>query len=133
LESGDPIRTPEIAATLLLSLVALVCGCTTIRVESADDHVRIVRHFGVLAVSVGEPTTSHVAEVTGVGLVRSPWGWSAGYTHQSWAAIGPECRLVIWASTSDQHETARRLADPRTGICVAKALSLQPKEQERVD
>ncbi|MCB1899584.1 MAG: hypothetical protein KDH16_09850 [Rhodocyclaceae bacterium] len=98
---------------LLLSLGA----CTTIRIQTADDTVRIERHWGVLAVEFIEPGASHIAEVSALGLLQSPFGWSAGYSHQSWAALGPECRLVLWVSTPQDFEAARRLAESSPGTC----------------
>ena len=82
-------------------VVALLTGCATIRIEPAGQDFRVDQYWGVLAVTVGEPGVSHVAEVTALGLARSPFGWSAGYSHQTWAALGPECRLVISLPSPD--------------------------------
>jgi hypothetical protein len=116
--NGDAIRS--IRAHFLTMLVgpAMLCGCATIRVESAAQMVRVERYWGVLAVSVDEPSKSHVAEVTSLGLARSPFGWSVGYSHQSWAALQSDCRLVIWVSAPEHLSAARELADPKTGVCV---------------
>lgn len=130
-------RRPGTAAIVLTGLalpfLAGLPGCTTVRIESAAHEVHIERHWGVLAVSLSEPEASHVAEVTGLGLVRSPWGWSAGYTHQTWAALGPQCRLVIWASTPDHLETAARLADPKAGICVVHPSPVEAEAKHHAD
>lgn len=100
-------------------LISLLCGCATVRVESMGQDVRVERQWGVLAVTVGESNASHVAEMTSLGFARGPFGWSAGYTHQSWAALGPECRLVIWVSAAEHLAAARQLANGERGVCVA--------------
>ncbi|WP_159693629.1 hypothetical protein [Cognatazoarcus halotolerans] len=111
--AANHFRHGVVLCPLLLSLGA----CTTIRIQTADDTVRIERHWGVLAVEFIEPGASHVAEVSALGLLQSPFGWSAGYSHQSWAALGPECRLVLWVTAPEHIETARRLADSSPGVC----------------
>jgi len=102
---------------ILCPLLVLLGACTTVSIQTADDKVRIERHWGVLAVEFVEPEASHVAEVSALGLLQSPFGWSAGYSHQSWAALGPECRLVLWVTAPEHIETARRLADSSPGVC----------------
>lgn len=120
-------------ACLALPIVASLMACTTVRIESTDRQVRVEHHWGVLAVTVEQPQTSLVAEITGIGLIQSPWGWSAGYTNQSWAALGPECRLVIWINSPDQMDAAARLADPKAGICVPQFLTPKPEVPHHAD
>lgn len=116
---------------LVLTTVLLSCGCATLRIEPAGQDVRVERYWGVLAVDVGPSGGSHAAELTALGVARSPLGWSAGFTHQRWAALGPECRLVIWASTPEHLRVARELANSATGVCV-DAFSSEEKTEVRI-
>lgn len=100
-------------------LASFVAGCASVRIESASGQVRVERRWGVLGVVVDGPAASHVAEVTSLGVVSTPMGWNAGFTRQSWAVLGPECRLVIWVSDAEHLETARHLEASTTGVCVA--------------
>ncbi|WP_284447014.1 hypothetical protein [Fluviibacter phosphoraccumulans] len=93
-------------------------SCASVRIESASGEVRIEQRWGVLGVFVDGAATSHVAEVRGLGIASTPMGWSAGFTRQNWASLGPDCRLVIWVSQPEHLVTIRRLADAKTGVCV---------------
>lgn len=104
------------------AIVALV-GCTTIRIESTVDpaSVRMERHWGVLAVDLGGARSPYVADVSSFGLLRSPFGWTAGYARQNWAALDDECRVVVWVFTRDDLEAVRQLASNNAGLCTASA------------
>lgn len=105
--------------SLLPFVVALViAGCASVRIESASGQVRVEQHWGVLGVVVEGAATSHVAEIRSLGLAATPMGWSAGFTRQSWAALGPECRLVIWVSEAEHLAAIRRLIAASANICV---------------
>ena len=77
-------------------LVAMLSGCMTVRIESGDAGVQVVRHVGVLRIELAAPRHAVAGTLAGVGLAATPMGWSAGYTQQRWASIGPECRVVLW-------------------------------------
>lgn len=104
----------------LLSLVFALAasGCASVRIESASGEVRIEQRWGVLGVVVDGSAKSHVAELRSLGIASTPMGWSAGITRQSWASLGPECRLVIWVSEAKHLEAARRLQASTNGVCV---------------
>lgn len=117
------MKSPQ-ALRLCMNLTAGLCAlalvaCASVRIESGPDQVRVEQRWGVLAITVDDPAKSYVAKVESLGLLSTPFGWSAGFSRQSWAALGPECRLVIWVSQPEHLETARRLADPKAGICIA--------------
>ena len=104
---------------VLPRLVAFItAGCASVRIDSPSGEVRLEHRWGVLSVVVDGPTTSHVAEIQGLGITSTPMGWSAGITRQSWASLGPECRLVIWVSEAEHLEAARRLQASTNGVCV---------------
>lgn len=98
-------------------LTALLSGCATVRIETNNELVRIERHWGVLTLEIVEPKKIQVVEVIAFGMIRSPFGWSAGYSHQTWAALGPECRLVLWVSDPEQIEIAKQLAFSTNRTC----------------
>ncbi len=115
-----PIQVLRLCRNITASLCALaLAACASVRIESGPDQVRVEQRWGVLAISVDSPANAYVAKVESLGLLNTPFGWSAGFSRQSWAALGPECRLVIWVSQPEHLETARRLADPKAGICIA--------------
>ena len=93
-------------------------SCASVRIESASGEVRIEQRWGVLGVFVDGAASSHVAEVRGLGIASTPMGWSAGFTRQSWASLGPECRLVIWVSEAEHLEATKRLQASTNGVCV---------------
>jgi len=112
------------ALRLCMNVAAGLCAlalaaCASVHIESGPDQVRVEQRWGVLAITVADPANAYVARVESLGLLSTPFGWSAGFARQSWAALGPECRLVIWVSQPEHLETARRLADPKAGICIA--------------
>ena len=96
-------------------------GCTTVRIESTVDPavVRMERHWGVLAVDLPDAASSYVAEVRSFGFSRSPFGWTAGYARQNWAALDDECRVVVWVLTREDLEAVRQLASNSAGLCAA--------------
>lgn len=93
-------------------------GCASVHIESALGDVRIEQRWGVLGVVVDGAAPGYVAEVRSLGIASTPMGWSAGITRQSWASLGPECRLVIWVSEVEHLEAARRLQASTKGVCV---------------
>lgn len=104
-------------------IVLVLAGCTTVRIESALDPaaIRVERHLGVLAVDVPGARPSYVADITSVGFSNGPFGWTVGYARQAWAALGEECRLVLWVINSEQIEAARELANGNPGLCAIRA------------
>lgn len=102
------LPVPLRIAAALLSVVALV-GCMTVHIDAGDADLRVVRHVGVLHVELQSPQRAVVGTLSGIGLAGTPLGWSAGYTRQRWAAIGPQCRAVVWLDGPLDHETRRDL------------------------
>ncbi|MFU2487746.1 hypothetical protein [Thauera sp. WH-1] len=118
------VRTSRFrAALVVMGAVLALAACTTVRIESTLDPnaVRMERHWGVLAVELPDATSSYVAELRSFGLSRSPFGWTAGYARQSWAALDDECRVVVWVLTREELDAARQLASDSAGLCVASA------------
>ncbi|ATE62190.1 hypothetical protein CCZ27_21405 [Thauera sinica] len=103
--------------------VLVLAGCTTVRIESALDPaaVRVERHWGVLAVDVPGAMQSYVADITSVGFSHGPFGWTAGYARHGWAALGNECRLVVWVAAREHLEAVRALANANAGLCAVPA------------
>ena len=93
----------------------------TVHIESKDGDVRTVRHAGLLQVQLASPQQSIVGSISGVGLVGAPLGWSLGYTRQRWAAIGPECRAVVWLESGELNEPTRAALARAAGLCLIAA------------
>lgn len=111
------------AAITVSGTMLVLFACTTVRIESALDPaaVRVDRHWGVVAVHMPGAMPSYVAEVSSLGFSQTPFGWTAGYARQGWAALGSECRLVVWVATPEHLEAARALADAQAGLCTVSA------------
>ena len=108
-------------AAVGLVLACGLAGCMTLRIESREGDVRIVRSAGLLHVQLASPQQAIVGSLSGVGLVGAPLGWSLGYTHQRWAAIGPECRAVVWLEDGELNGATRAALARVAGLCLIAA------------
>jgi hypothetical protein len=110
------------AALCVLGHCLLLSGCMTVRIEARDTEVKVVRHVGLLIVDTLRSNKSVVGDIRGVGIVSTPLGWTAGYTRQRWAAIGPQCRAVLWVDGSAPlDEASRRMLIDVAGLCLVDA------------
>jgi hypothetical protein len=107
------------SAVLGFLAIAGLTSCMTVNIDSRDAPVQVVRHAGVLRISVASPEQAVVGSVTGVGVAGTPMGWTAGFTRQRWAAIGPECRAVIFLDpNAELGDAARRALAEVSGACL---------------
>ena len=116
---------------LLVLPACLQWGCAQVRVDAGPGQTHIEHRWGVLSVSINDNKSSHVVRMESVGIAQSPFGWSVGYAQQSWAALGDDCRLVIWVSEPEHLETARRLEASNKGVCVVSPHNHQQEETHR--
>lgn len=94
----------------------------TVHIESAGVPVQVVRYVGLLKVEVAAADSAVVGDLSGVGIVGTPMGWSAGYTRQRWAALGPECRAVLWTTDATQADAAvRGMLRTAAGACEVRS------------
>lgn len=130
--------TAERHRTARCVLAAIACvalpGCMAVHIASPDG-VRVVRHVGVLRIDLPTPDGAVVGTLSGVGVAGTPLGWSAGYTRQRWAAMGPECRAVLWIDDPvELDERTRRSLTGIAGLCLVEdrsAFLSQLKETAR--
>jgi hypothetical protein len=113
-------RVPRTGLLRLLSCLSIAAlgGCVSVRIDDPDGGVRIVRGFGVVSIEAPSPRTAVSGMVSGFGLVQAPLGWSAGFTRQRWALMGPECRAVIWPSIGGIDESTRAALVRTAGVCL---------------
>ena len=105
-----------------LAVVPLLAGCMTVHLETGSGQVKVTRHIGALSIELAAPPEALVGTVRGLGLVSSPLGASAGWTHQRFAVLGPLCRAVVFldgAGTLD--EGLRRSIENAAGVCLVDA------------
>ena len=102
-----------------LAIATALSACMTVRIESRDAEVRVVRHFGLLQIDLQSPDKAVVGAVTGVGVAATPFGWSAGFTRQRWAAMGPQCRAVLWVERGEVDAATREALSSVAGVCLA--------------
>ena len=101
--------------------VLSLSACMTVHIDAGDADLRVVRHVGLLHVEVKAPERAVVGSLSGIGVAGTPLGWSAGYTRQRWAAIGPQCRAVLWIDgplDADTRADLERVAR----VCVLDAI-----------
>jgi hypothetical protein len=102
----------------MAGLTPCVAACTTVRIEAPSDGVRIERHFGVLAVTIGDSGRAHTGEVSGLGIHRTPLGFSAGYSRHAWVELPPDdCRVVIWIADAAQRTAVDELLAAHPEFC----------------
>jgi hypothetical protein len=110
-------REVALRKAVLAGLSFTLAGCMTVRIEATDGQITLQRHIGLLRLELPEPNGSVVGTLSGVGLLSTPMGFSAGYTQQRWALIGPLCRAVLWVDGKvDEH--VRRVAQELAGVCL---------------
>jgi hypothetical protein len=106
-------------------LVTSLLGCTTVRIESSPDHVKIERHFGALYVSVVDAGQARVAQVRSLGITNTPLGFSAGYTNQTIVQTPPDnCHLVLWVGNDSQLDEVKHLVAATPKVCVVSDVSI---------
>ena len=124
----DPIRfvvdllcgmTPRRGLSTLLAVAALP-GCMTVRIESPAAEVRVLRHVGLLRIELPPHDKALVGALSGFGLAGTPLGWSAGYTRQRWAAMGPQCRAVLWVEQGEVDPATRAALSGVAGVCLVE-------------
>jgi len=121
LMKARPLRLAPLAAACGAALaLAALAGCMTVRIESREADVRVLRHLGWLSIEVPTPDKAVIGSVSGVGLAATPMGWSAGYTRQRWAALGPQCRAVLWIDHGALDAATRQALSAAAGVCVAE-------------
>jgi hypothetical protein len=107
---------------LITPLALLLAGCMTVRIQAGDEPVQVVRHVGLLQVALAAPEQAVVGRLQGLGLVATPMGWSAGYTRQQWAVMGPQCRALLWVSEGGAVDAEmRRTLGQLAGVCLVEA------------
>lgn len=110
---------------LVIAAAMASAGCMTVHLDSGGAPVGVVRHFGVLHVELPRPGAAVVGELSGTGIAATPLGWSAGYTRQRWAAIGPQCRAVVWLADGRIDEPTRSRLSALSGVCLIDDTSVR--------
>lgn len=107
------------ALLLLLWLPASGIACTVIELRGGPDDVRIERSFGFATLDVHPQRDAVVARTRIVGVGRSPFGFSAGWSDHEIAALPQsDCRVVLWIEDPAQVETFRALIADVHDVCL---------------
>jgi hypothetical protein len=101
-----------------LLVAAALTGCMTVRLESPGSEIQITRHFGLLHIELPVHDQALVGALSGIGLVATPMGWSAGYVRQRWAAMGPRCRAVLFVERGRVDPATRDALSGAAGVCL---------------
>lgn len=115
-----PPASRRTAAVALAVLGAGLGACTTVHIGASPDAVHIERRFGVLQVKVVDPHRAYVAEATGVGLIDTPAGFTAGYATHTWVrGETDDCRLVLWIDNAAALKPVQDLLKQHPDLCAA--------------
>lgn len=119
------------ASLAVWAAVLALAGCMNVRIESPGQPVRVVRHVGVLRVEVPAAQQAVVGSLTGVGIAGTPLGWTGGYARLRWAALGTECRAVVFLEPGAQLDLqARRALAEVAGACLLADETVTPLAKE---
>lgn len=100
-------------------LAAALChACAWVQIRSDDGQVHVERYFGVVSLQLSPATRSHVVHLKGVGLISTGFEATVGYVDLTMAALGNDCRLVVWLDDKDQIDELRRVAQELRDACV---------------
>lgn len=109
----------------ILLVGAGLSGCMSLHLQAGDEQVKVIRHVGMLHVELAAPDRAVVGQLSGLGVSVTPLGLVIGHARQRFAAIGPQCRAVLWiddASTLD--EATRRQVEQVAGVCLMEARAI---------
>lgn len=110
--------TPPLAR-LSWALCLALGACTTVQIGASPDAVTVERHFGVLQVTVTDPQRAYVASVSGLGLLDTPAGFTAGYAHHTWVrGETDDCRVVLWIERASELAAAEALLKQYPSLCI---------------
>lgn len=128
---STPSRTLLLATAGAL-LPPVLAGCMTVHLHTTGAEPRVLRHVGWLQIEVPQAEAAVMGRLDGLGLVSTPMGASAGYTRQRWAALGPQCRAVLWVQDGTRlDEPMQRTLQQTAGVCLLDDGPMGPDRAER--
>jgi hypothetical protein len=101
----------------LVLFLATLQGCATVVIHEGADAVRLHQKFGVVSITLEPRAQPVAAEVKAFGVLAGPAGFTAGYSHQQFAALDGSCRLVLWLRSSRELDTLKTLLGGNTDVC----------------
>jgi hypothetical protein len=93
-------------------------ACTTISVTSSEGHTKIDRSFGFASVSVSPEATPVVIQITSIGFLSGPAGYTAGYSNQEITTFKDDCRVIFWVKDKNQAKAVLEVVNRSKDICV---------------
>lgn len=117
-----------LAIGLVLVGGSQLSGCMSLHLEAGPHDVKVTRHLGLLHVELRSPERAVVGQLSGLGLALTPLGLVLGHARQRFAALGPQCRAVLWIDdASALDEAARRHVQQLAGVCLVEAHAPDPR------
>lgn len=111
-----PGRCREVVASLALAVAC--AGCTVIEISDSKGATRIERTFGFATITIQPNPESVVAKVRSFGVADTPFGFTAGYAAQDFAAVGEDCRVILWLKNTRQLSALKSLVADLNHVCV---------------
>ena len=110
------------AAVVTVGASGGLSGCMSLRLEAGENDVKIIRHIGLLHVELASPERAVIGQLSGLGVSMTPLGLVIGHARERFAAIGPQCRAVLWIDdASALDDAARRQIQQLAGVCLVEA------------
>lgn len=97
---------------------AALLGCTTISITEKDGKVRVSRSFGAITIEMVPGSKSVLAEAVGLGYLTGPLGTTIGFSKNSFAVLGRDCRLILWNSDKEQAKQLQELLGNHANVCI---------------
>lgn len=105
----------EICICLLAQLWA--CGCARIAINGPDKSTQIRYAFGAISIELIPTADTLLSEISALGIVASPAGYSIGFTNQKIATIAPTCKAILWVATREALYEFEKLLGDITTVC----------------
>lgn len=85
--------------------------------------MKISRSFGVIKVDLNPNTNITLAEISGLGYLTSPLGTTVGFTKSNFAALGENCRLILWVKDDNQVLKLKNILGNLENLCVVSPIA----------
>lgn len=100
-----------------LAVLAL-SSCTVVEITDPEGATSIERRFGLTSIAIEPERAAVVASLRSFGLASTPLGFTAGYAAHQLAALGEDCRVVLWVENEQQRAAVEQLAATAKEICI---------------
>ncbi|MCP5150442.1 MAG: hypothetical protein H6983_17535 [Ectothiorhodospiraceae bacterium] len=98
--------------------MATVVGCGTVEVTEPNGTRRVHLHLGPVLLDP-PPGGAVSARLSAIGLARTATGTTLGYVAEESTVVSEDCRVVVWAPSTEAAGAVRAALDALVGVCIA--------------